>query len=701
MVNGIGALAQYRRLSEILTDYPLFALSVEGRFTGWNAGAQRTFGYSVDEVIGRHYSLMFSAEDVAIGRPEAELKGSLSGTVPIGCELVRKDGTRFWCPDTVRPLRDPSGTVSGFIKIVRDSTLQNGPSEHLRESEERFRLLVESVTDYAIFSISLDGTIVLWNSGAERVFGHTGADVVGKHFSLIYTADAVAAGIPETEIRIAAEKGVAPDEAWHVRRGGDLFFASGAMTRLKPGADGNPRGYVKIAHDVTTRIEAYETIKEAAFYDELTNLPNRTAFCEFLRRFVDRTPLRGEAPFAVILIDLDRFKNINDSLGRGMADALLVQVARLIGRCVRTDDIVARLGGDRFAILLPEIAEVDEATQVAVRIESELEHSMYLDGFEVYTTASMGIVISSAAHMDAEHVLGDADTAMYEAKEQGRARYVVFDTNMRDRAVSLFNLQMDLRRAIARHEFFNEYQPIVSLEYGRALGFEALVRWNHPERGVLPPGEFILEAERMGLIVEIDRWVLREACRQIRAWQQQYDDDTLTVSVNLSSKHFAHDDLVEEIKTVLQLNHLTARSLKLEITETTLMEDFETIAATAVQLCDLGVELYIDDFGTAYSSLSRLAQLPLKTLKIDQSFVKQISSDPRSVEIARTVVMLAHNLGLNALAEGIETELQLKTLQALGCDLGQGFWYSRAVAPEIARHLIGQCLPLRSEAVAV
>ena len=586
------------------------------------------------------------------------------------------------------------GAATSLLKRVRDATYYRITPERLRESEERLRLLIEGVTDYAIFSINLDGTILFWNSGAEHVFGYSEAEVVGKHFSLMYTADAIAAGVPDTEIARAAKDGVALDEAWHVRRGGDLFYASGEMTRLKADADGNPRGFVKIAHDVTTRIEAFETVKRQALYDDLTQLPNRASFFELLERYIVRAKQEGDDRFAVILVDLDHFESINVSLGHVMADGLLVQVARLLERCVRTNDIVARLDTDRFAILLREVVEPEDAMRIVERIEETLEHSIYLDGFEIHTTASMGIAIGSSARDSAEDALRDADIAMYEAKARGRACHVVFDREMQDRAALRLNLQMDLRRAVARLEFFNEYQPIVSLERSMLVGFEALVRWNHPERGVVLPGEFIPEAESIGLIVQIDRWVLHEACRQLRACQVQCGDDALTVSVNLSIKQFAHKNLLDDIREALEQNHLAAQSLKLEITETVFMEDFETISGTAALLRELGVELYIDDFGTGYSSLSRLTRLPLKVLKVDRIFVNQISGDPRGVEIARTIVTLAHNLGLVALAEGIETEVQLTTLVALGCEFGQGYWFSRPVGADVAETLIGHRLPL-------
>lgn len=699
-MNKSGPLPEYRRLAEILSDYAIFALSTDGRFVGWNAGAKQLFGYAAEEVLGHHYSMLFTGEDVEKRRPQTELMSSLSeGNVPVEGWQVRRDGSRFWCADTVRPVRDSRGNVTGYVKLVRDAT-DRGSTDQLRDSEELLNLLIEGVPDYAIFSIDLAGTIVLWNSGAEHVYGYTDAEAVGKHFSLIYTAEAVAEGIPEAEIAMAGRGGIAPDEAWHVRRGGDLFFASGEMTRLRPDADGTPRGYVKIARDITSRIETSETVKRQVFIDFLTQLPNRASFSELLERTVVSARGLLENSYAVLFVDLDHFKNISDSLGRVLADGLLVQVARILERCVRPDDVVARLGGDLFAILLRDITGTADATRIAERIQAALEHSIYLEGFEVYTTASMGIAMGSSSYASAADPLGEADTAMYEAKARGRARHVVFDSHLQGRATLILNLQMDLRRALARREFFNEYQPIVALADGRVVGFEALVRWRHPQHGIIQPGDFIPEAEAIGLVIGIDRWVLYEACRQIRAWQVKYGDESLTMSVNVSSKQFVHQDLLGEVRGALLETGLAPQSLKLEITETVLMEDFETAAATTRALGELGVELYIDDFGTGHSSLSRLTRLPLKVLKVARPFVMQISSDPRRVEIARTIVTLAHNLNLVALAEGIETEFQLATLQSLGCEFGQGFLFSRPVDADMAQTLIGRTLPVPARTLA-
>jgi diguanylate cyclase (GGDEF)-like protein/PAS domain S-box-containing protein len=690
----VDSLDQYGRLIESLTDYAIFSLSTSGFITSWNSGAQFTFGYEAKEALGHHYALIFTDDDVASGRPERELSAAITrGKESCDGWHVRKDGSRLWCTDTVQPLRDAAGSVVGFTKIVHDTTQKHLAGELLRESEERLRLLIEGVTDYAIFSIDVTGRILLWNSGAEKLFGYTAEQIVGKSFALLYTADALSGDIPSIELQTAAIDGQATDEAWHVRRDGSLFFASGQMKRLEPDPDGNPRGFVKIAHDITERVKVEEAMSLRAFSDDLTKLPNRAAFLDSLRRAIAESSRHPDRRFALIFLDLDQFKIVNDSLGHGIADGLLVHVARTLERCVRPGDYVARLGGDEFTILLGDLRNEGEALHVADRIHMALEQAVILGGVEVSTTASMGIAIGPGGYQTAEQVLRDADTAMYEAKARGRARHVVFGDEMHDRAVRLLNLQADLRQALRRKELWVAYQPIVSLERGSVCGFEALIRWEHPHRGTVPPNEFVGAAESLGLIVEMDLWVVERACEQLSRWRARGGADEITMSVNVSAKLFVHENLIAAVQGALERNALPARCLKFEITETTLMQNLETASVNIERLGEIGVGLSIDDFGTGYSSLSYLKRFPLQALKVDRSFVRDIASDPRSAEIAHTIVMLAHNLGLEAVAEGIETHDQLLKLQAIGCVFGQGFFFSPPLVPDVAQDFIGSFLP--------
>jgi len=429
------------------------------------------------------------------------------------------------------------------------------------------------------------------------------------------------------------------------------------------------------------RIEAQ--LRHDAFHDALTDLPNRALFLDrlghalnLIQRRTARQTLEAYQ-FAVLFLDLDRFKVINDSLGHVVGDQLLKQVAHRLTNCVRAGDTVARLGGDEFVILLEDITGIHEAIEVAQRIHQHLRPPVFLDGHEVFISASIGIALSSTHYSQASQLLRDADTAMYRAKSRGSGCHEVFDAPMHTQAMRRLQLENDLQRAIERQEFWLCYQPIVCLATHQICGFEALIRWQHPDQGLISPGEFVPIAEETGLIQPIGLWVLREACHQLQGWQSQMPDVPLTMSVNLSARQFSQPDLIPKIDQILHESNLQGQHLKLEITESVLIENSKLAADILQQLQDRQIEICIDDFGTGYSSLSYLHRFPITTLKIDQSFVAQMGQAENS-EVVKAIVHLGLNLGLTVVAEGVETLEQFSDLKNSGCHYGQGYWFMQS-----------------------
>jgi diguanylate cyclase (GGDEF)-like protein len=439
--------------------------------------------------------------------------------------------------------------------------------------------------------------------------------------------------------------------------------------------------------------ETKEHFRHAAFHDSLTGLPNRAMFAQLLKAEIESGKRRRDHFFAVLFLDIDRFKNINDSLGHTHGDLLLVAFAERLERTLRPLDTLARFGGDEFAILLSGIVDITEAAKVAERIHEELLAPFTLDKNVAFASASIGIALSSSGYDRPEDILRDADTAMYRAKENGKARSEMFDQGMHARAVSRLRLEHDLRQAVEEQQFCVYYQPIMTLATGRLAGFEALVRWNHPEKGLVSPDDFIPAAEETGLIVPIGQWVIEEACKRIKQWQVESPTHrSLSLSVNLSARHISQPDLVEQIKQTLERSQLNPHCLKLEITESVVMENAEAATIMFKQLRALGVQLSIDDFGTGYSSLSYLHRFPLNYLKIDRSFVSRMTSADDNSEIVSTITTLARNLGMEVIAEGIETEEQHQKLKTLGCEYGQGYLFSRPVDDAGVVRLLAQDL---------
>lgn len=447
--------------------------------------------------------------------------------------------------------------------------------------------------------------------------------------------------------------------------------------------------------EITERTIAEEKLLHEAFHDSLTGLPNRTMFMQRLAQALSRARRRHNYLFAVLFLDLDRFKLVNDSLGHLVGDQLLIAFVRRLEVCLRATDTVARLGGDEFVILLDDIRDVKDTTQVAERIQKELTLPFNLNQHEVFITVSIGIALSTIGYTKPEEILRDADTVMYRAKSLGKARHEVFDQEMHTRAVSQLHLENDLRRALERQELQIYYQPILSIVANDLTGFEALLRWEHPIRGLVSPTEFIPIAEETGLIVPIGYWVLRTACSQMRAWQKQFAMiPPITINVNVSGKQFAQPDLMKQISRILQETDFDASSLKLEITESVLIENSTSATVMLAQLKNLGIQVYIDDFGTGYSSLSYLNHFPVDVLKIDRSFISNISGDNENFELVRTIIRMAHNLRMNVVAEGIETPEQLTRLKALNCEYGQGYLFSKPLHKEAVKAWIEKTLAI-------
>ncbi|MDZ8188004.1 MAG: EAL domain-containing protein [Nostoc sp. ChiSLP02] len=434
----------------------------------------------------------------------------------------------------------------------------------------------------------------------------------------------------------------------------------------------------QLEQDIIKRQEAQEQLLHNTLHDGLTGLPNQRLFIERVQQSIERTKQEKNYLFAVLFLDLDRFKVVNDSLGHLLGNQLLIAISHRLKSVVRSGDIVARFGGDEFTILIEEIDDINTAIQVAERINKVLSLPFQLNEHRVFTNTSIGIALSKPDYQQAAQIIRDADAAMYSAKGLGKARYEVFDQKMHEGASLLLELETALRHALLlqQEEFRLYYQPIVSLLTGKIIGFEALIRWHHPERGIVSPQDFIPLAEETGMIVSIGQWVLYQACHQMHKWHQQFPNSlNLTISVNFSGKQITHGDIFKQVKQILQQTGLEPCNLKLEITESLLMDNFDLANTVLSQLTELDVELHMDDFGTGYSSLNYLHRLPIKTIKIDRSFVNNIGSRGENLEIVRAIVTLAHNLNMSVTAEGIETIEQLAQLKALQCDYGQGYFF--------------------------
>ncbi len=538
---------------------------------------------------------------------------------------------------------------------------------------------------------SIDGMAILDRSGVyiylnealAVTYGYNDPkDLFGKSWRTLYDEEQLR--WLEQHVEPALKKGGSwQGEAIGKRRDGTTFPQELSIATVEGGER------VCVIRDITERKALEGQLKRQAFHDSLTGLPNRALFMNRLEHALTRTR-RSDDYVAVLFLDLDNFKVVNDSLGHEVGDQLLIAVSSRLKESLRPGDTLARLGGDEFTVLLEDLTEVSDAVWVAERITSKLQTPFVVGAHELFATASIGIALDATSSYKPSDLVRQADLAMYKAKAGGRARYEVFDPSMNAYALRRLELQNHLHRAIERGELRTYYQPKIELASEKIMGMEALVRWEHPERGLILPDEFIPLAEETGQILWLGRWVLQEACRQAREWQEQYPThNSLTVSVNLSAKQLQQPQLIEEVTEVLQATRLDPSSLVLEITESALMEDMTSTTATLWGLKDLGVKLAIDDFGTGYSNLSFLKHFPADMLKLDKSFIDGLRQDTdEEVAIVSGAINLAHALRLQVVAEGIETTEQLNQLRVLGGDLGQGYYFAKTLPSDKAGDLL-------------
>jgi diguanylate cyclase (GGDEF)-like protein/PAS domain S-box-containing protein len=681
--------ARYHSLFEGSRD-AIYITTREGRFLDVNSSFLNLFGYRRAELLDLNARVLYAhAADRRRFQREVERSGAVRD---FEVQLKTNAGDLLDCllTSTVRLAAD--GSVLSYQGIIHDIT---GPkrAQHAYEQSEHFnRTLIASVGEGVIaYDRSLHYRI--WNRFMEDLTGIPSTVVIGTHAAEHFPQLLELGILGLLERALAGETVKSDDTPYHVQSTGRSGWVSASYSPLLA-PDGSVDGVVAIIHDVTDRKRAELQLERSAYHDSLTGLPNRALFINRLTQVMAQSQRQAGHAFAVLFLDLDRFKVINDSVGHLVGDLLLIAIARRLENCVRGGDTVARLGGDEFAILLDWISETADATRVAGRALAEIATTFMIEGHEVFTSASIGIAISNTSYEHPDHVIRDADTAMYRAKAEGRARYEIFDQHMRTDALEALQLENDLRRALDRGEFLLHYQPIVSLDTGELTAFEALLRWDHPQRGCLLPDEFISLAEETGLIVPIGWWVLREACSQLQRWNSgRAAREPLRISVNLSTRQFLQADLVQRIDTILQETAFDPEALQLEITESGMMQNATAAAGMLVALRSRGIRVCIDDFGTGYSSLSYLYAFPIDTLKIDKSFISTVDEEGSSVELIETIVALSRILGMQAVAEGVETPHQLELVRRLGAGFAQGHHLSHPLPAAEAEMLVrsGKC----------
>jgi diguanylate cyclase (GGDEF)-like protein/PAS domain S-box-containing protein len=678
---------RFRNLFEATPNISVQGYNQQRQVIYWNDASEKLYGYTKTEAVGRKLEDLIIPPEMQQEVIAAVQNWIINGqTIPADeLNLMRKDGSRVAVYSSHVMLQNFEGEQEIYCVDI-DLRDREQTELALRESEERYRLLAENINDLVCLH-DLDGRYLYVSPSCETLLGYRYDEMIGQDPYTFFHPNEC------DRIRQGAHKEVLSGKptptTYRMRQKSGNYIWFETLTKPIMDATGQVIQLQTTSRDVTERIQVQTKLKYDALHDALTGLPNRNLLMERLELAIHRAKRLENYHFAVLFLDLDRFKVINDSLGHLAGDQLLIAIAHKLQVTFREIDLVARLGGDEFVVLLEEVKDIQEAIHAVERLFSELKIPTIIEGRSVYTTSSIGIVIGSKNYDQASDLLRDADIAMYRAKAKGKARYELFDTEMHKQALNRMHLENDLRRAIDDQEFVLYYQPIVCLVTGYIVGFESLIRWQHPHHGLRYPIEFITIIEEIGLITSLSYWALKTACQQLVKWQTTFPNFAdLKISVNLSAQDLQRSDLVEEIDHILTQTHLKATYLTLEITESMLIEDIESTIVILSQLKEKGIQISIDDFGTGYSSLSYLHRLPIDNLKVDRSFVNQMQEDKKNHRIVETISTLSEQLNLVAIAEGIETPQQLKHLQQLGYQFGQGYLFSKPLSQDLVEELL-------------
>lgn len=679
----------YRHLVQGVVDYAIYMLNPDGTVANWNAGAQRAKGYTRDEIVGRHFSCFYSPSDQAAGLPARGLATAREqGRFEAEGWRIRKDGTPFWAHVVIDAIHDDAGALIGYAKITRDCTERRERELQLLQAKdlaERYNSELTSLSSFLEAVVShipscvlvLDAVsrrILLANRQTEAAFGARREQMLGltmqqclppavHEFFERLTHDALRS---DGALREAGQEEVMTGRGPRTLRSRTLVFHSN---------DPRSRYVLLIADDITDENAAQAQVRYMAHHDTLTGIPNRRLFRERLLKAL--APDGRERSAAVLCLDLDNFKSVNDTLGHLHGDELLRQLARRLAKNLREQDTLARLGGDEFAVVLPGIEKTDDLRQMAQRLIDAVREPFQVDGHTVPVSVSIGIARATAQESGADHLLRYADMALYEAKRNGRNCLAFFKPEMEAAALKRHEMEMDLRQAILSHQLQLYYQPIKDTSHVRTVGREALMRWQHPAKGLIMPNDFIPIAEETGLIHELGAFTLHEACREAMTW-----DAHETVAVNLSATQFNNSALVSLVESALATSGLAASRLELEITESVLLANSEANLNTLNRLKQLGVKVALDDFGTGYSSLGYLRTFEFDKIKIDKSFTQDVESSKEALAIIRAINGIGRSLDIPTTAEGVETPAQLERLTQEGCSHFQGYLLGRPVSHE-------------------